>query len=744
MLERWYTGKLEQLRRADLLLCNSNDTRRDCIDLLPFEERRVITIGGGVDPRIGPEQIPFEEALELRRRLGLTKPFVMYVGGIDPRKNIEGLIEAFADLPPEVRRRHQIAVVCAASEADQARLRAQAAEAGLPPDCLAMTGAVSDEVLVKLYNLCRLFVFPSLHEGFGLPAIEAMACGAPVIASTGGSLPEVVGREDALFPPHDKPLFVARLLAGLVDETWRASLSSHGLKRARDFTWDGSAERALAAMEAFEKPRPAVPKRPRLAYLSPLPPAPSGIADYSAELLPELARHYEIEVVASRPVADPWIEANCAIRSPDWFDEHAGEYDRRLYHIGNSDHHSHMFELLRRHPGTVVLHDVHLGHILAHRDRLGETPGGWAKALYASHGYAALAMDREEAVMRYPGSFDVLAAAKGLIVHSAYARGLIESWFPGLPENRVEIIPHLRVLAEEADRAQAREELGLAADDFIICSFGGAGPLKLNLELVDAFLASKLDKARLILVGSQDPGEYGRALAARIAAAGSRVVITGHVSKQEYRRYAAAADMAVQLRTDTRGETSGGLLDCLNYGVPTIVNAHGAWAETPADVVRLIPDKFTNAELTAALNELGSDAKARAKLAKAARNYIRRDHAPKPIAKRYADAIERFQAESFPADAAPVPSLLVDISEPAPTDLLKTWLLDPPAGWRIEPVYRDGPLYRFARRRTLEMLNLSADGLADEPMNAAAGDRIVPLAELSPDSLVRQLFVDIS
>jgi glycosyltransferase involved in cell wall biosynthesis len=722
-LERWYTGKLEHLRRADLLLCNSNDTRRDCITLLPFDEKRVLTIGGGVDPRIGPERIPFEEALDLRRKLGLTKPFVMYVGGIDPRKNIEGLIDAFADLPTEVRRRHQIAVVCAASEADQARLRARAAAAGLPSDCVVLTGAVTDEILVKLYNLCRLFVFPSLHEGFGLPALEAMACGAPVIASTGGSLPEVVGREDALFPPHDKPVFVSRLLAGLVDEAWRASLSSHGLRRARDFTWDGSAERALAAMEAYvaAKPGPAKPKRPRLAYVSPMPPAPTGIADYSAELLPELAAHYQIEVTVD----------------PDGF-------ERRLYHIGNSDHHSHMFDLLRRHPGVVVLHDAYLGHILAHRDKLGETIGGWTRALYASHGYAALAMDREEAILRYPGSFEVLAAAQGVIVHSAFARDLIQRWFPGLPEHRLETLPLLRAAAEPVDRGEARRALGLADDQLILCSFGMAGPLKLNLRLIDAFLSSSLTEARLIFVGANDPGAYGQALTDKIAASGGRVTLTGHLPLERYRLYAAAADMAIQLRADSRGETSAALLDCLNYGLPTIANANGSAAEIPADAVRLIPDTFTDAELTAALNDLGSDSKARARLAKAGRKLVQRDHAPRPIAKRYAEIIERFSALPVPAEIAPQSRLLVDISEPANTDLLKRWLLDPPSGWRIEPVYRDGPLYRFARRQTLEMLGLSADGLTDEPMNASGGDRLVSLAALSPDSLVRQLFVDIS
>lgn len=715
-LESWYLGRLEQLKRADLLLAISDSTRTDCVERLPFPAERAVTIGAGVDPRFRPLEIPFEKALGLRRQLGLDRPFLLYVGGIDPRKNIEGLIDAFAALPEDIRRWHQLAVVCAASEHERARLLRHAAEAGLPPGSLVMTGAVSDEVLIRLYNLCRLFVFPSLYEGFGLPPAEAMACGAPVIAAANSSLTEVIGRPDALFPPEDKTLFAARMLAGLTDESWRADLVSHGIGRARAFTWDAVAERALEALEERHrrtKPSP-LPKKPRLAYVSPMPPAPSGIADYSAELLPELARHYEIEVIEDA--------------------SSLGEYDRILYHIGNSDHHSHMFGMLDRHPGVVVLHDVYLGHIISHRDRNGENPGGWARALYASHGYPALQGDREEAVLRYPASFEVLAAARGTIVHSAFAKTEIGRWFPGVPQDQVEIIPHLRVPAEEPDRVAARRALGLTENEFILCSFGGTGPLKLNHRLADAFLASDLKKTcRLVFVGANDPGDYGAALSRQAEASGGRIRITGHVSKEDYRRWLAAADLAVQLRTASRGETSGGVLDCLNHGLPALLNAHGAWTEMPDEAVRKIADDFTDSELTLALEELWENAKARAALGKEGRKLIRRDHAPKLIARHYADTIERFYRENRPAPF-PQPALLVDVTEPADETLLESWLRTPPAGWRIEPV-REG---RFDRHR------LSQGELADAPMNAHGADKFVALADLSPRSLERQLFVDIS
>ena len=713
-LEKWYLGRLQQLKRADLLLAISENTRTDCVERLPFPAKQTVTIGAGIDARFRPIEIPFEEALTLRRRFGLDRPFALYVGGIDPRKNIEGLIDAFAALPDDVRRWHQLAVVCAASDHERERLARHAAEAGLPPGSLVMTGAVSDEALIRLYNLCRLFVFPSLYEGFGLPPAEAMACGAPVIAAGNSSLTEVIGRTDALFPAGDQSLLTAKMLAGLTDEGWRADLVDHGIERARSFTWDSVGKRALEALEERHRkvrPRPA-PKRPRLAYVSPMPPARTGIADYSAELLPELSRHYQIEVVQ-----DP-----------------AGDFDRILYHMGNSDHHSHMFGLMRRHPGVMVLHDVYLGHLISHRDRNGEEPGGWARALYASHGYTALRGDREEAVLRYPASFELLAAARGTIVHSAFAKAEIQRWFPGIPQDQVEIIPHLRVAVEQPDRAAARRALGLTEDEFILCSFGGTGPLKLNHRLIDAFLASDLKKGcRLVFVGANDPGDYGAALTRQIEASGGRIRITGHVSQDEYRRWLAAADLAVQLRAASRGETSGGVLDCLNHGLPTLLNAHGAWSEMPDEAVRKIADDFTESELTLALEELRKNSKARAALGKAGRKLIRSDHAPKRIARHYAEAIERFYRTRRPAPG-PQPALLVDVTGPADETLLNSWLQTPPMGWRIEPV-RD---YRFDRAR------LSEGELADAPTNAHGADKFVTLADLSPASLERQIFVDIS
>lgn len=113
-----------------------------------------------------------------------------------------------------------------------------------------MTGYVSDKDLVSLYSLCRVHIFPSLYEGFGLPALESLACGAPTIASNTSSLPEVVGLEEALFDPHSAQSIADKLLRTLTDEQFSSTLRQHGLSWAPQFSWEKS---ALLAMDAIER-----------------------------------------------------------------------------------------------------------------------------------------------------------------------------------------------------------------------------------------------------------------------------------------------------------------------------------------------------------------------------------------------------------------------------------------------------------------------------------------------------------
>uniref|UniRef100_E6QXB3 Uncharacterized protein n=1 Tax=mine drainage metagenome TaxID=410659 RepID=E6QXB3_9ZZZZ len=455
----WYEDKINQLGRADLLLAISESSRQEGITHLGFHPDRVINVGTAADLQFKCMDIDATTEKSVRERYGLSRQFIMYTGAIDHRKNIEGLIRAYALLPQSLRETHQLAIVCSVQPESRHRLEALARQQGLATDEMVLTGFVPDEELVSLYQLCQVFVFPSWHEGFGLPALEAMACGAPVIAANTSSLPEVIGREDALFDPFDDKAIAGKITQVLTDEAFRSGLIRHGIKQARRFSWDESAQLAITAFEQLHAARTqslqdlAPPHRPKLAYVSPLPPERSGIADDSAGLLPELARYYEIDVIVLQDdMADPWIKENYLVRNVEWFVSQADHYDRVLYHFGNSPSHQHLFDLLAHIPGVVVLHDFFLSGMIAHMDATGFKPDAWARELYHAHGYKAVqerfqAKDSAEVVNKYPCNLTVVENALGVIVHSENSRQLARQWIsPGIADDWV-VIPLLRTPA---------------------------------------------------------------------------------------------------------------------------------------------------------------------------------------------------------------------------------------------------------------------------------------------------------
>jgi len=800
VVKAWYENKLDNLRRADLLLAISESSRQEGICYLEFPAEACVNISTAAAPQFQPQQIDCGREQDIRQRYGVHRPFVMYTGGIDHRKNIEGLIRAYAKLPKSLRASHQLAIVCTIQSPSRTDLETLAKKHKLKADELVLTGFVPEQDLLTLYNLCKVFVFPSWHEGFGLPALEAMSCGRAVVGANTSSLPEVIGRDDALFDPRDDTAIAEKLAQVLTDDAFRAELERYGIEQAKHFSWDTSAQRALAAVEEWHVKKVSqllasirLSRRPKLAYVSPLPPERSGISDYSAELLPELSRYYDIDVVvAQQTISDPWVNANCPVRTIEWFQKNASGYERVLYHFGNSIFHQHMFGLLKEVPGVIVLHDFFLSSIINYMDATGYQPDSWAKALYQSHGYAAVqqrfhASDTTEAVWIYPCNLDVIQRALGIVVHSENSRRLASRWYGGGAAGDWAVTPHLRVPEFCIDRAEARRLLNLGNDDFVVCSFGLLGPHKLNHRLLNAWLASILAKNAncvLVFVGENQGDKYGAEIVTTIrrSGLGARIRITGWADAASFRHYLAAADVGVQLRTLSRGETSGTVLDCMNYSLPTIVNANGSMADLPDDGVWKLPDEFVDAELVAALETLWRDPSRRQQLGARAREVILTRHAPRICADQYAEAIETMYraaltdvsgltralariepppteaqawiplaeaiALSIPPRLAPR-QLLVDISELVQRDsksgiqrvvrgILNEWLTHPPEGFKVEPVYATKDQgYRYARCFTLRFLGCPESALADEPIEFRAGDLFLGL-DLQPQVVPAQ------
>jgi glycosyltransferase involved in cell wall biosynthesis len=227
------------VERADHILADSHATRRDLIALLDVPPDKVTTLHLGVSPRFSPEADAGERvSLNERYPLG-PKPYVLAVGTVQPRKNIRRLIAALDVLAPT----HDVTLALAGQPAWLADPILEAAEAR---DDVRVLGFVDDADLPALYRQAAVFAFPSLYEGFGLPPLEAMACGTPVVASNASSIPEGVGDAGLLVDPLDVPALAAALDRALTDEALRDALRERGLSRAAEFTWERSARQWLA------------------------------------------------------------------------------------------------------------------------------------------------------------------------------------------------------------------------------------------------------------------------------------------------------------------------------------------------------------------------------------------------------------------------------------------------------------------------------------------------------------------
>lgn len=250
--ERFYLNKIAHLKRSDAWLTISESSLREAVEQLQLDPTRVTNISGACDPVFTTTQVSEADHASLKERFDLREQFVLYSGGADARKNLDRLIRVYSKLPQDISRQFQLVIAGKIPEANMQSLRHQAKTCGIPVSNFVLTGAISDTDLCHLYNLCHAYFFPSLHEGFGLPVLEAMSCGAPVIASNTSSLPEVVGIAEALFDPTDEQDMLAKLTRVLTDETFRQTLISHGKAHLNQYSWDACGTRALAALARLQ------------------------------------------------------------------------------------------------------------------------------------------------------------------------------------------------------------------------------------------------------------------------------------------------------------------------------------------------------------------------------------------------------------------------------------------------------------------------------------------------------------
>ncbi|MBU0639495.1 MAG: glycosyltransferase family 4 protein [Planctomycetes bacterium] len=240
---QWYENEFDAgVRQTSRFIAVSEFTKREMVARLGLAPDTIDVTYQAPRPAFGAQ--PPAVVDRVRRALDLPRRFFLYVGTLEPRKNVAGLLDAFAALPGELRREHPLIIVGAWGWKHEA-LREKLAARALASD-VRLLGYMNDTYLACLYSLCTALVWPTLYEGFGMPPLETMACGGPVIVSDVASLPEVVGEAGVLLDPRDTAAWTAAMQRLAEDEGWHGRCAAAGLRQAATFTWEQCVRKTLA------------------------------------------------------------------------------------------------------------------------------------------------------------------------------------------------------------------------------------------------------------------------------------------------------------------------------------------------------------------------------------------------------------------------------------------------------------------------------------------------------------------
>jgi glycosyltransferase involved in cell wall biosynthesis len=676
-LRRFFARRAAFVRRADLVLTISEHTAADAVEVLGVDPARVHVAGSGASTFLTPPDAR-DAAVHTPPRAvrGLRRPFVLTVSGFEPRKDPQTLIRAFAGLPPDLRRAHQLVIACELPPGAEDEWRRCATDVGLTADDVVLTGRVSDELLRDLYQSARLFAFTSRAEGFGLPVLEAACCGCPAVTSDAFSLPEVLDEPASIFPAGDARALSALLARGLTDDGLRDLLSGAASRAARRHTWSAVAQRTMDGYEAAmaRAARRAPPRatrrvpRPRIALVGPFPPTKSGVGVYGARVVDALSGMTDVDCfVEGRTPPEAPAASDSVRRFPIGALGRTfgpASYDAIVYALGNSLYHRRVLGLSLRFPGIVWLHDASLAglYLTAAGLFLPDRPPPPAavarermrRAVERCTGCAAVDLGDDwwlpEAYETAGLSMteEVLRTARAAIVTTNAAAETARAAAPqGLPITVLPLaVPHLAADPDADD----------GGDPWIV-SPGWVDPVKRPDDLVRVVAGLRVSglRTRLALVGeaSVDQRAALEALAADLGCADA-VRVTGFVDDDTYRRWIARAACVTVLRRRSHGEGSAAITDALALGRPVVTNLRTA-AELPGGVVDLVDADAGVDALAGAIRRVVSDDAHRAALADAAAAYAA-SWGFEDVARALLDVVR-----ATPAPRYPRPLVLADL-----------------------------------------------------------------------------------
>ncbi|SCP95750.1 glycosyltransferase [Anaerobium acetethylicum] len=598
----WYMSCIEMLKWIDKLYVISNSVKDDMIKYLEFDPNQIDVIYGAVSEMYKEIEISEGQVNSLFSKFGIENDYIMCTGGDDDRKNIGSLILAYSKMPAELIEKYQLVVVCKLSAEAVDKYIKIINENGIAGRVI-LTNFVSSSELIQLYNKAYLMAFPSQYEGFGLPIVEAWACGTPVLTSDNSSLGEIAAESAILVNPFE----VQSITEGLVYALKRADLDEFiekGRKRLEKFRWNVVADATIELLNQLVEKKVSndtkQKAREKIAFFTPLPPLQSGISDYSVDIIGELSQYFDIDVYI-----DNGYKANCELADNVNIYNHkkfkkkeAGYFDI-VYQMGNSEYHEYMMPYIKANKGTVVLHDYNLHSLLQYLTLYKQSNNMKQYEKYLLEDFDIETVeeylknlqnrttDIEISGMELNGC--VSNYANKIIVHSDEAREKLLTRNIG---RNVRCIRHYAKIESLVDKSTLKTKNNFLEDEIVIASFGHIHETKRAIPILKAFamLCKKYNNLRYNFVGKLDKGiKNNFEDIVQQHNLGELVTVTGYTELEQFEEFIDFTDICVNLRHPYNGETSGSLMRELAKGKCVLINNLGSFSEIPDEGCVKIP-----------------------------------------------------------------------------------------------------------------------------------------------------------
>lgn len=631
--EEQYLRTLAFLCRSTRMIAISESARTDAAQYLGFPARRIDVAWPMADECfriLAPAELAGSLA-GLRRRVPVPERYLLTVSHLHHTKNLTTLLRAYSLLPEGLRDQLPLVVCCHLDAHSLNHLQGKAVGLGVDAN-LILTDLVTDEELTALYNAATAVVHPSRYEGFGLPVVEAMRCGAPVVTTTASSLPEAGGDAAMLVDPDDAHGFATAIHELYEDSDKRREMRERGLVHSARFDKSQLARRTVECYRAASSSEDRGRRLPRLAVIAPLPPDAPAVPDYSVDLLDGLNDRYDIEVFLDDGCMPPAsLLGRYRVEHSSALDRRHAQapFDRFLYQLDGSQPAASMHDRLEAHPGVVVLHDRLPGH-----QALG----------------------------------DIVAGSLAQIVHGEDAARKLQASNDG-----ARVFPMPVGIADRGRRRRpgqrraVRSRLGASSATFVIATFGASGPPQRLHECIEALgeMVKSHPDVLLLIVG---PAPDQRGLSSLISLAESldvrsRIRFITDPSPISFDTYVPAADVILSLASPITTAMAALLMRGMANGRPLVASELPQWPELPDGVALHVFDNSDGSpSIAAQLIRLASDGVLRAHMATQARCFYESHGTAEAMAARYADVLDMVGTSlrgpaDHAADLAPKPTV---------------------------------------------------------------------------------------